>query len=288
MLSGHEAFYVCTHAWVPEHLVDYVATVSGKEAFLVGDFVCYRGQGVVLVVGYPLGQTFEIHELIETLEHIKKEIRPSRLFLIAPEIPSWEGLRPTGASDSYFRLDLVGFRPSPKVQNMLRRASRELDVLESSQAGKEHEALLEEFLASKRLSGESQRILKALPRYVEEVAGSILFDAYDKKGRLASFCVGQMGAGDWAFYMFHVNSPYLRVPGSSDLVLGAFLNKAMEQKKRFVNLGLGVNPGVSFFKKKWGASSFVDYKEASVFWGSWRCTIEWFSQGRRASSDVES
>jgi hypothetical protein len=34
---------------------------------------------------------------------------------------------------------------------------------------------------------------------------------------------------------------------------------AKEENKKFVNLGLGINTGVTFFKKKWGGVPFYPY-----------------------------
>jgi hypothetical protein len=288
MLSAAEALYISSHAWVPEQLADYVTAVSGKEPFLVGDFVCYRGEGVLVVVGYPLSQTCGTQDLIQVLEQTRKEFRPERLRLIAPEIPLWGGLKPTGVCDNYFRLELENFKPSPKVRDMVRRAGQELEVRESSGLGREHETLLGEFLVGKQLSPESQELLRALPGYVKRVAETIMLSALDKAQRLVSFCVGQMGAGDWAFYMFHVNSLSRRVPGSSDILLEAFIKKALEHNKRFLNLGLGINPGVSFFKKKWGALPFAPYREAGLMRRNWRSILELIFFGKRTPSNVES
>lgn len=274
MLSADEAQYISTHAWVPEHLIDYVTAVSGKEPFLVRDFVCYRGDGTLVVVGYPLNQVFERAGLVQALEQIRKDFRPHKLWLIAPEIPPWGGLKPLEKSDSYLLLELGDLKIPPKVRNMIRRAAREVEVRDSFHLGKEHEELLEEFLANKELSPESEEILRALPRYLEKVADSLVLGAFDKAGKLVSFCVGHMGAGQWAFYMFHVNPPSRRVPGCSDLLLEALVKKALQHNKRFLNLGLGINSGVTFFKKKWGASSFAPYREAVLTSRSWRSMLE--------------
>lgn len=201
MLSAAEATYVSTHAWLPEHLTEYVRAVSGKEPFLVGDFLCYRGARGLVVVGYPLSQALGNQGLVKALDEINRRFRPSKLWLLAPEIPSWGGLRPTGAPDIYFQLELENLRVPNKVRNMIRRAARELEVQVSPAMGKEHQQLIRDFIASKELSQGSQEILRALPRYVEEVADTVLLNLVDKADRLVSFCVGQMGKGDWGFYM---------------------------------------------------------------------------------------
>lgn len=266
MLSEAEAQYVFMHAWVPEHLVDYVVAVSGKEPFLLGDHLCYVAADTVAVVGYPLSRPFPLQELVQLLEEIRNGFRPREISLLAPEIPSWRGLEPKRPKDHYFRLELGEFRLESKVRNMLKRASRELEVHEGNQMERAHEDLLEEFLAHRDLSKESQAVLRALPRYVR-IASPLVLSALGRRGRLVAFSVGHMAGGDYGFYMFNVSSKTWRVPGGSDLLLHALVERARKEGKRFLNLGLGIGPGVRFFKEKWGANPFVPYLEAN--YSSW-------------------
>ena len=46
-------------------------------------------------------------------------------------------------------------------------------------------------------------------------------------------------------------------PGASDLLLHRIAEDARAEGKRFLNLGLGVNDGVRFFKEKWGGVPFA-------------------------------
>ena len=45
----------------------------------------------------------------------------------------------------------------------------------------------------------------------------------------------------------------------SDLLLAALIERSRQQGKRFINLGLGINPGIAAFKLKWGAEKFLHY-----------------------------
>ena len=49
------------------------------------------------------------------------------------------------------------------------------------------------------------------------------------------------------------------VPGVSDLLLFEAVKHSLSQRKTYINLGLGINPGVTFFKKKWGGVPFLPY-----------------------------
>ena len=46
-------------------------------------------------------------------------------------------------------------------------------------------------------------------------------------------------------------------PGTADALLAALAAEAETRGHGLLNLGLGIHPGVAFFKKKWGASLFL-------------------------------
>ncbi len=59
--------------------------------------------------------------------------------------------------------------------------------------------------------------------------------------------------------MFNFMSLRYRIPGASDLLLHEVAKDSKEQGKPFINLGLGINKGVRFFKEKWGGFPFLNY-----------------------------
>ena len=72
-----------------------------------------------------------------------------------------------------------------------------------------------------------------------------------------------LGAADYAFYLFNFRSGKLNVPGASDLLIHEMVRLAQLKGKKAVNLGLGINSGVRRFKEKWGGTPFLEY--SSVF-----------------------
>ena len=48
MISPSERSYIAEHAYVPEHLPDYVTAISLTEPFLTGDFVSHQPWLIVL------------------------------------------------------------------------------------------------------------------------------------------------------------------------------------------------------------------------------------------------
>ena len=57
-------------------------------------------------------------------------------------------------------------------------------------------------------------------------------------------------------------------PGTADLLLDALVRKSVEFGHMNMNLGLGINGGIGFFKKKWGALPCLPYVETSWSFGS--------------------
>ena len=80
-----------------------------------------------------------------------------------------------------------------------------------------------------------------------------------EEGELVAFDVAEFRPRDYVLYMFNFRSKALYVPGASDLLLYEVIQQAKTEGKKFTNLGLGINPGVSFFKKKWGGRVFLSY-----------------------------
>ncbi|HSR11508.1 MAG TPA: hypothetical protein VLS90_08665, partial [Thermodesulfobacteriota bacterium] len=68
----------------------------------------------------------------------------------------------------------------------------------------------------------------------------------------------------YAFYLFNFRSKPAPAPGTSDLLLETLVEETRARGKSFVNLGLGINNGVAFFKKKWGGTPFLRH-EAAIF-----------------------
>jgi len=54
-----------------------------------------------------------------------------------------------------------------------------------------------------------------------------------------------------------------RPAGATDLLLSGLLGEAHERGHTRMNLGLGVNEGVGFFKRKWGAVPFLPYVQTT-------------------------
>jgi hypothetical protein len=263
MLSESDRRFIYERAHVPEHLPDYVSSVTGAEAHLYGGHVLYVRDGTLVLVGYPLDQPFEKEKLGDLLELAVKKFHSKTVSLLAPSIPPWRKPSSEVTEDFYYRLELEHLNLSGKLRNMITRASRELTCDHGRELHEEHLQLIQEFSKRPDLEDASRLIFSKVPDYVSHASSSLVWSAKDEQGNLVAFTVAEYGARDCGFYMFHFRAMDRAVPGASDLLLREAIREAVRQGKRYMNLGLGMNRGVAFFKKKWGATPFLPYATCS-------------------------
>ena len=72
MITAAQEDYIERHAYLPEHIPEYVTAISQTEAFLFGDFLAYAKKGHFILVGYPLEEAFEEKRMEEALEEAVK------------------------------------------------------------------------------------------------------------------------------------------------------------------------------------------------------------------------
>ena len=120
--------------------------------------------------------------------------------------------------------------------------------------------MIAEFIESHDIGKDTQYIFDRIPAYVAASETAVVMNARDDEGKLIAFDVAEFAAKDYAFYMFNFASRKMYVPGVSDLLLNHLIQSAKERGKRFINLGLGINKGVAFFKEKWGGALFLPYE----------------------------
>jgi hypothetical protein len=264
MLTEPERDLVFTHAYIPEHLPDYVQAVSRAEPHLHEGYLCYCRGAMLIFIGYPLetDPAAATEEDVHTvLESACSRFRPSTVNVISPCRRSDE---PTTARDAdhYFRVDLPLVAGGPQEAYMVRRASRELTVVEGI-FGKQHEAVIEAFVDERDLSAGHGEIFRGLPRYLSSSSTAHVLEA--RKGEaLVAFTILDLGSAEYGFYLFNFRSRANHVPGASDLLFHRMAALAHEAGKRRLNLGLGVNEGIRRFKEKWGATPFLPYAWTTI------------------------
>lgn len=266
-------------ALTPDQLLPYVRAVSGLESRACGMGVLHHGGGQgVLVVFTASDFEEERHAASATsADGDGGEDSASPLDLAVAEaldLPGLERLtvlaatRPAAAPpdadcsrDAYWFLPLPlllpGGRPGQKLRNVLRRSGREARIEQSGGAdawSAEHAALAEAFIAARRSSLDegSIALFRSLGAYLGGAPEARLFSARDAGGRLLACAIGDYSSFATAFYMFAFRRPDAP-PGTADALLAALAAEGAARGQTRLNLGLGIGPGVAFFKKKWGA-----------------------------------
>lgn len=260
MIRTEESKLIYDHAYVPEHLVDYVVSISGAEPYLFQHYLCYKKGETLIFIGYPLGVAFDEKQMEASLDAASRALKPRIVSLITPVTTTRSVRIITQHSDSCYRLDLDNLVIPPKVRTMVQRALHEVSVEQNNNWTNEHEAIVHEFIATHPVSEESRYIFVRISEYVSSSKSASILNALNNEGKLIAFDVADYGSRDYAFYMFNFTSQKQRVPGVSDLLLSRVIASAQTKGKRFVNLGLAINRGVAFFKQKWGGIPFLNHE----------------------------
>lgn len=283
-MYGNSLFHIAAGAVVPEQLTHYVRAVSGRTPLAAGDYVAYRHDRHAVLVAYPQDAAPESKAGGEakreteqgppaggglwapvSLDAALASLRDScdSVTVLAPFRPAEAPASvASGSADAYWQILLPAAPPGQKLRNMLRRAGRELTVRAETWHD-EHADLVGRYLASRPLPPGTRSIFAALAAYAGgNDANVVLLAARRSDASLAAFLIGDFTSLHTAFYMFAFRSPDAP-PGASDLLVGHLLREAEERGHSRVNLGLGINGGIAFFKKKWGAVPFAPYAETT-------------------------
>ena len=260
MLSSDEQNRIYQQAYVPEHLPDYVAAISGSEAYLFQDYLFYFHRNHLLFIGYPLGE--KPVEISQVYQAACERLNPRTIMLVADDLSSLPEGSQTQQADRYYRLDLPLKSMIPDVAYMVRRAERELKVA-LGQFGREHKKIIKDFIARQKLSDAQVHIFKHVQNYMKRSKTAHLLEAR-QTDRLVAFSIVDMGSARYAFYQFNFRSSEIAVPGASDLLFNEMVRLAQSEGKQAINLGLGVHRGIRRFKEKWGGEPFLNHRSVLI------------------------
>ncbi len=142
---------------------------------------------------------------------------------------------------------------------MLTRAGRELLVKKNKDFDEEHRKIVEAFLNTHRVDEATRFIFERIGDYLSSSPTAWVFEARNNGGDLVAFDVAEFVPKEYILYMFNFSSEALYVPGASDLLLFELIQQAKTERRKYINLGLGISAGITFFKKKWGGVPFIPY-----------------------------
>lgn len=258
MLSSEQLRLVYERAYLPEHLPSYVEAVSSAEPYLQDDYLCFARKDHLVFIGYPLGS--EADKASKSYESACERFHPATVSVIASQLWFPDYTYEIQSRDSYYKLELPLGPLHSELSYMLRRAAREIQVTEGK-FSKDHRKLVRDFISRHELSQEHKLIFERIPDYLRKSETARLFEAR-KGGNLVAFTIVDFGSPNYAFYLFNFRSTKTNVPGASDLLFYNMVRLAQSEGKAAINLGLGIHPGVRYFKEKWGGTPFLPYIHA--------------------------
>lgn len=263
-MSGIEN--ITARAQTPDQLIPYVRAVSGMESMPLDGAVLHRFENSGVLAAFSADDPSDPSVMNEAVKKALELKWLEELTVLGPETPLLAPEDSGLATDLYWGLRLDKIVKSSKLRNMLRRAAKEARIDKSAGEGawtKEHAKLCEDFCKRKKesLGEDSVFLFGQMGKYLAGAPKARLFSARDINGALLACAIGDFSAFSTAFYMFAFRKPEAP-PGTADLLLDAIVSEARESGYDKLNLGLGINGGVEFFKKKWGAAPLFPYVES--------------------------
>jgi hypothetical protein len=260
MLKRTESDHIYQHAYVPEHLVEYVTAISGGTPYYFRDHVCYLHRNHLIFIGYPLLDNPDT--LSQIYPAVCERFNPSTITLVAADLTGLPEGAETQPVDQYYRLDLPLQSLNPEVTYMVRRAKRELKI-ELGRFGREHKKIIQDFVRRQDLGAAQIHIFKNVSSYMKQSTSAYLLEAR-KSARLVAFSIVDLGSAHYAFYQFNFRSAKISVPGASDFLFDEMVRLAQSKGKRAINLGLGIHAGIRRFKEKWGGKAFLTHRSILI------------------------
>jgi hypothetical protein len=261
MLTEAQEREILDQAYIPEHIVSLMKSLSGGEPSLIDEFLCFSKKDWLMVIGYPLRSPFQSESLEKAILKGLEKFQPVYAWFMAPEtLPLFSRLCGSRQRDEYYELDLRRHVPNKKLARIAEKASLELSVTREPRIGDEHRRLIAEFTEKEALSPQVRQLYLEMPKVVDRSKTTTVLSAWSKEGHLTAFYVVELAASRFAAYLIGCFSRKTYAPHASDLLFHEMVLLAKEQGKAFINLGLGVNDGIRRFKKKWGGIPSLPYE----------------------------
>ncbi len=238
--------------------------ISQADLFLIESFICLAKEDWLIFIGYPLQGTFREEIFTGALQKTMKQYNPGTTWFIAPEFPASlkSGARQE-ESDDYYRLDLSQ-RPGANLVRIAQKAAEGLSINRSRSFSEDHELLTREFLERQDLPPRIRELYLRMKDYVSLSSSSLILSARDREDRLSAYYILELGAEKFLTYVVGCYSKRNYVPHASDLLFFEMIQTAKDHGKEYIHLGLGVNEGISRFKKKWGGRPFLKYEFGEI------------------------
>lgn len=247
---------ILKHAIVPEHSPRLMRALSGGEPLAIGPWVFYAASDWLMAIGYPLYK--DNSAFTEALEEARAKTGAVRVFAIAPSFP--KNMSPHILEEDRYYVMSPRAKIPKRLLNYCEKAASRLTTELSSEFTAGHRKLWGEFIA-KNAGRMNDRVRELYARAPLAMAEGQLrsLDARDEKGDLVASLLIDTAPANFISYIIGAHSSENYVPHASDLLFSRLMDLALEENRKFIHLGLGVNEGIARFKKKWGAKPSFPY-----------------------------
>lgn len=250
---------ILARAVVPEHSAPFMQAVSGGRVLMVDHFVFYAAEDWLMAIAYPLRDGGEYsHQRFEAaLSGALRETGATACFAVGPDLPP----RLAGSvleRDVFYTLP-AGAPVPPRLRSPVRKARERLRIDETREFGPQHRRLWAEFMGRAVLRANVRELFARTPQMLAaEDADVRLLNAWDGD-RLVACLVLDYSTPAFVSYIVGARSRSHPVPHAGDALFAVMLEKARAAGCDFVQLGLGVNEGITRFKRKWGGAPQLSY-----------------------------
>lgn len=259
MLTADQEKRLRELAYIPEHSVGLMSGISGAEPFMFKDYLCLEGSGRLMVVGYPLEGRFEPEAFRDDLEELARSGHHRAVSTITPApLGQKESICFEYEQDSYYTTPCEG-RIKPGLWRKARKTAQSLIIRIDRDYTQEHRNITAEFLQRVKPEDRVIRLYRKAPDFLRSSQDSILISAWRKQGALCAYYVADLAPASFSSYIIGCHSKVNYAPFASDALLSELVEVSRRMDKDYIHLGLGVNDGITRFKKKWGAEPGPDF-----------------------------
>lgn len=275
--SGESLSWLTAQARVPEHILPYVRAVSDVRLRECGGFAAWLSGGSLVLAGFdPYGEagcdlmsepTSDFRKRVNAaVELALAERDVERLTVLSTFRPDAAPANASVEHDSWWGLDLppdglftLQHLPQ-KTRNMVSRGLSAVRILPESWTA-EHAALVAHYLRVRPLPPGTRSLFLRLAAYAE-TSGALLLSARTLDNTLQAFTIGDVSALETVFYLFAFRKPSCP-PGGADALFFSLACEASRRGHLRLNMGLGIDAGIGFFKRKWLAREWFPHVETT-------------------------
>ncbi len=257
-----QSLSILSNATVPEHSVNFMQAVSGGKPFVQDNYLCFSADNWLTIIGYPLNSEYNHETFLKAKNEAVKKTGARNCFTVAPNIPLLLQENIT-EKDDFYTLPVDALTPK-KLINPIEKAKTLLRVELGTNFSPEHRRLWTEFMSRVPLKPMVRNLFASTERLLSQnIEGIQLLDAWNSDGKLVGSLLLDFAPQKFCAYILGAHSKSFYAPHVHDLLFQEMIRISKEKGKEYIHLGLGVNEGITKFKKKWGAEKSLPFVMAS-------------------------